>query len=110
MLNKAIQEICVKKKAAVEARDHGAITDSERFVRFMGCDPFRRPGSSPQDRRTEQTNNLENICGLDDTDDEESEDELAESGGVRARPQPRKPSTDEVEAPTIDITTRAVIV
>ena len=86
MLNRAIQEMCVKKKAAVEARDHGAITDTERFVRIMGCDPFRRPGFSPQDRRTEQTNNVENICGLDDTDDEESEDELTESGGVRARP------------------------
>ena len=33
-----------------------------------------------------------------DTDDEDNADELEESGGMIARPQPRKPSTDEVEA------------
>ena len=32
------------------------------------------------------------------TEDEENADEVGESGGVRARPQPRKPSTQEVEA------------
>ena len=33
-----------------------------------------------------------------DTDDEDNADELEESGGMIARAQPRKPSTDEVEA------------
>ena len=47
MLNKAIQEISAKKRAAVEARDYGAITDTERLVRIMGCDPFRRLGFTP---------------------------------------------------------------
>ena len=46
-INKAMQEINAKKKAAVEARDCGAITDTDRLVRIMGCDPFRRPGFSP---------------------------------------------------------------
>ena len=46
-LNKANQEISAKKRAAVEARDYGAITDTDRLVRIMGCDPFRRPGFSP---------------------------------------------------------------
>ena len=47
MLNNAIQEISAKKRAAVEARDYGAITDTEILVRIMGCDPFRRLGFSP---------------------------------------------------------------
>ena len=47
MLNKAIQEISAKKRAAVEARDYGAITDTDGLVTSMGCDPFRRPGFSP---------------------------------------------------------------
>ena len=42
-LNKAIQEISAKKRAAAEARNNGAITDTKRLVRIMGCDPFRRP-------------------------------------------------------------------
>ena len=46
-LNKAMQEISAKKRAAVEARDYGAITDTDGLVRIMGCDPFRRPGFSP---------------------------------------------------------------
>ena len=47
MLNKAVQEISAQKTAAVEARDYGVITDTERLVRIMGCDPLRRPGFSP---------------------------------------------------------------
>ena len=46
ILNRAIQEISAKKRAAVEARDYGAITDTDGLVRIMGCDPFRRPGFS----------------------------------------------------------------
>ena len=38
-------------------------------------------------RHEKRTNNFENICGFDDTDDEENADELGESGGMRARPQ-----------------------
>ena len=53
-------------------------------------------------RRENRTNNLENTCGLDDTDDEENAGELGESGGMRARPLPRKLSTQEVEAHIID--------
>ena len=36
------------------------------------------------------------------TDDEDNADELSESGDMRARPQPRKPSIQEVEAHLID--------
>ena len=43
MLNKAIQEISAKKRAAEESRDNGAITGTDGLVRIMGCDPFRRP-------------------------------------------------------------------
>ena len=46
ILNKAIQEISAEKRATVEARDNGAITDTDGLVRIMGCDPFRRPGIS----------------------------------------------------------------
>ena len=53
-------------------------------------------------RPEDPTNNLGNICGLDDTDDEDDADELCESGGLRARPQPRKPTIAEVEAHMID--------
>ena len=35
-------------------------------------------------------------------EDEDNADELGESGGMRARPQPRKPSTQEIEAHMID--------
>ena len=52
MLNKAIQEISAKTRAAVEARDYGAITDTERLLRIMGCDPFKRPGFQPVRRET----------------------------------------------------------
>ena len=34
--------------------------------------------------------------------DEDNADEMGESGGMRARPQPRKPSTQEVQAHMID--------
>ena len=46
-------------------------------------------------------NNLE-ATDLEDTEDEDNADELGESGGMRARPQPRKPSTQEVEAHMVD--------
>ena len=46
-------------------------------------------------------NNLE-ATDLEDTEDEDNADELGESGGMRARPQPRKPSTQEVEPQKID--------
>ena len=62
---------------------------------------FHAAGSQPA-RPEHRTKNLESICGLDDTDDEENADELGESGGMRDRPQPRKPSTQEVEAHMID--------
>ena len=38
ILNKAIEEISPKKRAAVEARDFGANTDTDWLVRIMGCD------------------------------------------------------------------------
>ena len=47
ILNKAIQVISAKKRAAVEASDYGAITDTDGLMRIMGCDPLRRPGFSP---------------------------------------------------------------
>ena len=45
-MNKAIQEISAKRRAAAIAKDYGAITDTDGSVRVMGCDPFRRPGFS----------------------------------------------------------------
>ena len=45
-LNKAIQEISAKKRAAAIAKDYGAVTDTDGLVRIMGCDPFRRPSIS----------------------------------------------------------------
>ena len=101
MWNKEIHEISAKKRAAVEARDYGAITDTERFGEKHGMRPFQAAGLQPV-RPKDPTNNLENICGLDDTDDEDVADELGESGGMRARPRPRTPSTQEVEAHMID--------
>ena len=98
VLNKAIQEISAKKRAHVEARNYGAITDTE-VGENHGMRPFQAARLQPV-RPEDPTINLENICGLDDTDD--NTDELRESGGTRARPQPRKPSTDEVEAHKID--------
>ena len=38
----------------------------------------------------------------EDTEDEDDADEQGEFGGMRARPQPRKLSTEEVEAQKID--------
>ena len=46
VMNKAIQEMSAKRRAAAIAKDFGAATDTERSVRIMGCDPFRRPGIS----------------------------------------------------------------
>ena len=46
-------------------------------------------------------NNLEPV-DPEDTEDENNADEMGESGGMRARPQPRKPPTQEVEAYMID--------
>ena len=46
VLNKAIREINAKKRANVEARDYGAITDPERLVKIMGCDFLKRLGFS----------------------------------------------------------------
>ena len=46
-------------------------------------------------------NNLEPV-DPEDMEDEDNTNELGESGGMRARPQPRKPSTQEVEAHMID--------
>ena len=70
----------------------------------MGCDPFRRLGFQPVRPET-PTNGIENNrepVDPEDTEDEDNADELGESGGMRARPQPRKPSTQEVEAHMID--------
>ena len=47
MLNEAIREISARKRANAEARDNGAISDTERLLEIMGCDPFRRPGIRP---------------------------------------------------------------
>ena len=44
VLNKGIQEIRARSRANVEARDNGANTDTERLVKIIGCDPFRRLG------------------------------------------------------------------
>ena len=38
----------------------------------------------------------------ENTEDDDNADELGESGGMRATQQPRKPSTQEVEAHVID--------
>ena len=46
ILNKAIQEISAKRRAAAIAKDYGAVNDTDGLVRIMGCDPFRRPGFS----------------------------------------------------------------
>ena len=47
IMNKAIQEISAKKRAAAIARDYGASTDTDGLVRIMGCGTFRRPGFRP---------------------------------------------------------------
>ena len=46
IMNKLIQEISAKRRAAAIAKDYGAVTDTDGLVRIMGCDPFRRPGIS----------------------------------------------------------------
>ena len=51
------------------------------------------------------TNGIENNfepVDPEDMEDDDNADELGESGGMRARPQPRKPSTQEGEAHLID--------
>ena len=59
ILNKAIQEISAKKRAAAVTRDCGAITDTDGLVRIMGRDPFRRAGFQPV-RPEIPTNCIEN--------------------------------------------------
>ena len=49
ILNKAIQEIRAKKRAAAVARDYGAISDTDGHVRNMGCDILRRPACKTRD-------------------------------------------------------------
>ena len=47
IMNKEIQEISAKRRAAAKAKDYGAVvTDTDGLVKIMGCDPFRRPGIS----------------------------------------------------------------
>ena len=50
VLNKANREISARKQAHVEAhveaRNNGAITDTEMLENITGCDPFRRLGIS----------------------------------------------------------------
>ena len=46
IVNKAVQEISAKRRAAAIAIDYGAVTDTDGLVRIRGCDPFRRPGVS----------------------------------------------------------------
>ena len=67
-----------------------------RYFQVVGFQPVRLEIS---------TNSIENnleATDLEDTEDEDNADELGDSGGVRARPQPRKLSTQEVEAQMID--------
>ena len=83
ILNKAIQEISAKKRAAMRS--------------------FQVPGFQPVRPET-STNSIENNLEATDLEDEDEEnaDERGESGGMRSRPQPRKPSRQEVEAHMID--------
>ena len=46
IMNKAIQEISAKRRAAAIAKDYGAVSDTDGLVRIMGCDLFRRPDIS----------------------------------------------------------------
>ena len=46
IMNKAIQEINSKRRAAAIAKDYRAVTDTDGLMRIMACDPFRRPGIS----------------------------------------------------------------
>ena len=65
---------------------------------------FQVAGFQPV-RREISTQGIENHVeptDLEDTEDEDNADELGESGGMRARPQPRKLSTQEVETQMID--------
>ena len=67
-----------------------------RSFQAAGFQPVR-PEISPNSIET----NLE-ATDLEDTEDEDNADDLGESGRMRARPQPRKPSTQEAEAHMID--------
>ena len=46
IMNKAIQEISAKRRAAAITKDYGGVTDTDGLVRIMGCDLFWRPGFS----------------------------------------------------------------
>ena len=63
MMNKAIQEISAKERAAKEARDYGAITDTGKDGENHGMRSFQEDGFQPV-RPQNRTNNPENICGL----------------------------------------------
>ena len=67
-----------------------------RSFQAAGFDPVR-----PVILTKSIENNLEG-SDLEDTEDEDNADDLGKSEGTRARPQPRKPSTQEVEAHMID--------
>ena len=92
IMNKAIQEISAKRRSSAMAKDYRAIIDTDGLVRIMGCDPFKPPGNQPV-RLEIPTSGIEN--NLEPVDPEDME-ELGESGSMRFRPQPRKPSTQEV--------------
>ena len=76
MLNKAIQETGASKEPNVEA--HREVGENH------GIRPFQAAGLQPV-RQEDPTNNLENICSLDDTDDEDNADELEESEGTTTK-------------------------
>ena len=104
IMNKAIQEISAKRRAAAMAKDYGAVTYTDGLVRIMGCDPFRTAGYQrvrPQIPTNDIENNLEPV-DPENMEDDENADELGKSGGMRARPQKIKPSTREVDAHMID--------
>ena len=90
MLNKANQEISAKKRAAVEARDHGAIDGHWWVGESHGMRSFQAAGFQPVRPEISTNSNLE-ATDVEDTEDEDNADDLGESGGMRARPQPRKP-------------------
>ena len=90
IMNKAMREISAKKRAVVEARDYGAITDIDGFGENHGMRSSQAAGFQPV-RPEISTNSIENNLeptDLEDTEDEDNADER-ESGGMRARPQPR---------------------
>ena len=80
-LNKAIQEINAKKRAAAIARDYGAITDTDGLVRIMGW--IRADGRVSACTSTNCVENNIEPVDPEDTEDEDNADELGESGGMR---------------------------